>query len=164
MLAHGRSMIPTIKNRVFAFSILVSIAAAATISTTTPQLLFQQQAKAQGKQTLIQGELTAASGGKPSGGERIGSYAITEQSNSLLSVLVGMEKSPSAGKVFKAWLVDTNTNSYLNLGQTGPDGKLSYSANIHPLVYNQILVSEEPPDSPVSKPSQIIGGAPIHIE
>lgn len=155
------------RNTVFAFSIVALIAAGAAISATTtitPQQLLLQEAKAQGKSSLIQGLLTAASGGKPFGGERIGSYALIEQSNSQLNILVVMEKSPSAGKVFKAWLADTKTGSYLNLGQTGPDGKLSYTANIHPLAYDQILVSEEAPDSSVSKPSQIIGGSAVTIE
>ncbi|MGA9841892.1 MAG: hypothetical protein WBQ25_06225, partial [Nitrososphaeraceae archaeon] len=107
---------------------------------------------------LVQGELTAASGSKPFGGERVGSYAIQPQAQ-MLSILVGLEKAPSAGKVFKAWLVDTKASSYLSLGEVSADGKLTFNQNIgKPHAYNQILISEESPNSSTPKPSQIIGG------
>ncbi len=135
------------------------IAVAATIcATTITPKLFQQQAIAQGAPNLVQGELTAASGSKPFGGERVGSYAIQPQAQ-MLSILVGLEKAPSAGKVFKAWLVDTKASSYLSLGEVSADGKLTFNQNIgKPHAYNQILISEESPNSSTPKPSQIIGG------
>ena len=143
-----------IKDEIFA---LLQLAATICATTITPKL-FQQQAIAQGAPNLVQGELTAPSGSKPFGGERVGFYAIQPQAQ-MLSILVGLEKAPSAGKVFKAWLVDTKASSYLSLGEVSADGKLTFNQNIgKPHAYNQILISEESPNSSTPKPSQIIGG------
>jgi hypothetical protein len=133
------------------------ISATTVIASQMPSV--EQQAKAQGKQNLVQGLLTAASSAtKPYGGTRIGSYALEPQGG-ILNVLVGMEKTPSAGKAFQAWLVNTNTSSYLNLGEVTKDGKLSFSQdNANPYRFNQILISEELPGTFVLKPSQVIGG------
>ena len=49
--------------------------------------------------------ITAAYGGKPFGGERGGSYALIEQGSGVANILIGADKTPPAGKVFKAWLV-----------------------------------------------------------
>ncbi len=148
----------------FILPAILLIAASVTITATimASQSLFQQQANAQGRPNLVQGLLTAASGSKPSGGERIGSYALEPlggQGNWVLHVLVGVDKTPSAGKVFNTWLADTKTNSYLNIGQVSTDGKLSFLQNTaSPYAHNQILVSEEPSNSSNIKPSKIIGG------
>ena len=102
--------------------------------------------------------LLAASGTKPFGGERVGSYAIQPQVQ-IPIILIGLEKAPSAGKVFKAWLADTKTSSYLSLGEVSADGNLSFNQNIDNLhAYNYILISEESPNSSTPKPSKIIGG------
>ena len=75
----------------------------------------------------------------------------------MLSILVGLEKAPSAGKVFKAWLVDTKASSYLSLGEVSTDGKLTFNQNIgKPHAYNQILLSEESPNSSTPKPSRLL--------
>ncbi len=148
----------------FILSIVVLAAVAVTITATimTTQLLFQQQANAQGRLNLVQGQLTAASGGKSFGGDRIGSYALEPRGGPgswVLHVLVGVDKTPSAGKIFNVWLADTKTNSYLNLGQVSTDGKLTFTQDTgNPYAHNQILVSEEPPNSSNVKPSTIIGG------
>ena len=152
-------------NVFFAFSTLTMIAAAAILSAITiiaPQLFLQQQVKAQGKQNLTQGVITAASGGKPFGGERVGSYALIEQGSGVANILIGADKTPPAGKVFKAWLVDTKTGIYQSLGQLSADGKLSFTGNIgNPRSYDQIVISEEIASV---KPSQVIGGDALLVK
>ncbi len=148
----------------FAFSTLAMIAAAAILSAAmmAPHLFLQQQANAQGKQNLTQGQITAASGGKPFGGERIGSYALTELGSGVVNILIGSDKTPTTGKVFKAWLADTKTGVYVSLGQVDTDGKLSFTGNVaNPRSYDQIVISEE---APTVKPSQIIGGDALSVK
>ncbi len=146
------------------FSIIVLIATVVTISATimVTQSLFQQQANAQGNLNLIQGQFTAASSGKPFGGDNIGSYELEPQGgqgNWVQNILISVDKTPSAGKVFNAWLVDTKTNTYQNLGQVDATGKLSFTQNsANPYKHDQIFISEEPLNSSNLKPSKIIGG------
>ena len=71
----------TSKHRILILSVLTSLAVSATISATTQLQL--QEANAQGKSTLMQGQLTAASNGKPFGGQTIGSYSVTPSGQKL---------------------------------------------------------------------------------
>ena len=61
------------KHRILVPSIITALAIAATIVGTTTLQLLPHEAKAQGKATLLAGQLTAASNGKPFGGQPIGS-------------------------------------------------------------------------------------------
>jgi hypothetical protein len=149
----------TSKHRILILSVLTSLAVAATISATTQLLL--QEANAQGKPTLMQGQLTAASNGKPFGGQTIGSYSVTP-SGQKLDITIRLDKSPASGNVFEAWLVDTKANYSLSLGQIGADGTLSFSQTmVNPYVYNQIIITQEPANSSNPKPSQPIGGSAL---
>ncbi|MGB8033625.1 MAG: hypothetical protein WCF03_07380 [Nitrososphaeraceae archaeon] len=65
------------------------------------------------------------------------------------------------GKVFEAWLVDTKTGYDLSLGLDA-DGTLRLSQNMfNPYAYNQIIISQESPNSISHKPSQPIRGATL---
>jgi hypothetical protein len=148
----------TSKHRILILSVLTSLAVAATISATTQLLL--QEANAQGKSTLMQGQLTAASNGKPFGGQTIGSYSVTP-SGQKLDITIHLDKSPATGNVFEAWLVDTKANYSLSLGQVGA-AYLSFSQTmVNPYVYNQIMITQEPANSSNPKPSQPIGGSAL---
>ena len=63
----------TSKHRVLVPSIITSLIIAATIVGTTTSQFLPHEAKAQGNPTLMTGQLTAASNGKPFGGQTIGS-------------------------------------------------------------------------------------------
>lgn len=149
------------KHRIWVPSILIVLAIAATIFGTTTSQLLPQEAKAQGKPTLMQGQLTAASNGKPFGGQTIGSYSVTP-SGQKVGIAIRLDKSPAAGNVFEAWLVDTKANYSLSLGQVGTDGTLTFSQTmVNPYVYNQIIITQEPLNNPNPKPSQPIGGSAL---
>jgi hypothetical protein len=50
--------------------------------------------------TLMAGQLTAASNGKPFGGQTIGSYALT-QSGQKVDIHLHLDKPPTAGNVLE---------------------------------------------------------------
>lgn len=148
------------KSKILVLLILTSFAVAATTYASASQIILQE-AKAQGKPTLLSGELTAPSNGKPFGGENIGSYAITPSGHKV-DITIHINKPPRYGQVFEAWLVDTKTGYDLSLGQVGTDGKVTLSQNMfNPYAYNQIIISQESPNSTSHKPSLPIGGAAL---
>jgi hypothetical protein len=154
----------TSKHKILVPSIVTALAIAATIVGTTTLQLLPHEAKAQGKATLLAGQLTAASNGKPFGGQPIGSYAVTP-SGQRVDIHLHIDKPPTAGNVLEAWLVDTKANYSLSLGQVdtaiNPPSLTFSQTMVNPYAYNQIIITQEPLKDPNPKPSQPIGGTAL---
>ena len=110
-----------------------------------PTILFQgQMAEAQ----QVSGDITAASGGEPFGGEKVGTISI-DSTGRRTNVSADINDSPGEGNVFEGWLVDAGGSGYkLSLGQFR-NGTLDFSQNmVNPYTYKNFEVSEEPAEDP----------------
>jgi hypothetical protein len=145
-------------------SVIIGLAIAATIVGNISSQLSLHEANAQGATSLIAGDLTAVSNATSFGGEKIGSYAVTP-SGQKVEIHLHVEKTPTAGNVLEAWLVDAKTNSSLSLGQVETDiepPSLSFiQTMVNPYVYSKIMITEEPQNDANPAPSQPIGGADL---
>jgi hypothetical protein len=110
-----------------------------------PTILFQgQMAEAQ----QVSGDITAASGGEPFGGEKVGTISI-DSTGRRTNVSADINDSPGEGNVFEGWLVDAGGSGYkLSLGQFR-NGTLDFSQYmVNPYTYKNFEVSEEPAEDP----------------
>jgi len=97
---------------------------------------------AQAQQTM---DITKATEGKASGGEKVGTVTITPAEHTL-TIIGNMTTAPAQGKVFEGWLVDAGGSEYqLSLGEFQNDGTLRYHETlVNPYTYSQFVVTEEP--------------------
>ena len=135
------------------YRILILIMAVTLVGSGGRPILFQgQTAEAQ----QVSGDITAASGGEPFGGEKMGTITI-DSTGRRTNVSADLNASPGEGNVFEGWLVDAGGSGYkLSLGQFR-NGTLDYSAYlVNPYTYKNFEVTEEPaedldPNAAVSK-------------
>ena len=146
------------KNKILIPLIIATLAITSTFGATTTSQLLLNEANAQGATTLQSGDLTAV------GGEKIGSYAITP-SGQRVEVHLHLDKAPTAGNVWAAWLLDNQTNSALSMGQVETDiqpPSLTFTQfMVNPNIYDHIIVTEEPQNDPDPTATQPIGGAAL---
>jgi hypothetical protein len=90
-------------------------------------------------------DITKATEGKATGGEKMGTVTITPEEHTL-TIIGNMSSPPGEGKVFEGWLVDAGGSGYqLSLGEFGKNGTLHYQENlVNPYTYSQFVVTEEP--------------------
>jgi hypothetical protein len=140
----------TIISRALFLSAVVAVVLVAVTLITAgeiPTILFQgQMAEAQ----QVSGDITAASGGEPFGGEKVGTISI-DSTGRRTNVSADMNDSPGEGNVFEGWLVDTGTGGSgykLSLGQFR-NGTLDFSQYmVNPYTYKNFEVTEEPAEDP----------------
>src|SRR5215216_646000 len=131
----------TISKALFLSAVAVTLVSAGEI----PTILFQgQMAEAQ----QVSGDITAASGGQPFGGEQVGTVNI-DSSGRRTNVSADINASPGEGNVFEGWLVDAGGSGYkLSLGQFR-NGTLDFSQYmVNPYTYKNFEVTEEPAEDP----------------
>jgi hypothetical protein len=135
------------------------VAAVVTLVTVgeIPTLLFQgQMAEAQ----QVSGDITAASGGEPFGGEKVGTISI-DSTGRRTNVSADINDSPGEGNVFEGWLVDAGTGASgykLSLGQFR-NGTLDFSQYmVNPYTYKNFEVTEEPAEDPDPNAADSIAG------
>jgi hypothetical protein len=131
----------TISKALFLSAVVVTLASAGEI----PTILFQgQMAEAQ----QVSGDITAASGGEPFGGEKMGTVNI-DSTGRRTNVSADLNASSSEGNVFEGWLVDAGGSEYkLSLGQFR-NGTLDFSQYmVNPYTYKNFEVTEEPAEDP----------------
>src|ERR671918_3143960 len=141
----------TISKALFLSAVAVTLASAEEI----PTILFQgQMAEAQ----QVSGDITAASGGEPFGGEKIGTISI-DSTGRRTNVSADLNASPGEGNVFEGWLVDAGGSEYqLSLGQFR-NGTLDFSQYmVNPYTYNNFEVTEEPTEDPDPNAADSIAG------
>src|ERR671925_322489 len=146
-----------INSALFLSVVLVLVVIAVTLVTAgeIPTILFQRQmAEAQ----QVSGDITAASGGEPFGGEKVGSISI-DSTGRRTNVSADMNDSPGEGNVFEGWLVDAGGSGYkLSLGQFR-NGTLDFSQYmVNPYTYKNFEVTEEPAEDPDPNAADSIAG------
>ena len=108
----------------------------------------------------ITGDITRSSGGKPFGGEKIGTVSI-DSTGRRTNVSADLNASPSEGNVFEGWLVDAGTGGSgykLSLGQSR-NGTLDFSQYmVNPYTYKNFEVTEEPAEDPDPNAADSIAG------
>jgi len=76
-----------------------------------------------------------------------------------------LDKAPTAGNVWAAWLLDNQTNSALSMGQVEADiqpPSLTFTQfMVNPNVYDHIIITEEPQNDADPGATQPIGGAAL---
>jgi hypothetical protein len=130
-----------ISKALFLSAVAVTLVSAGEI----PTILFQgQMAEAQ----QVSGDITAASGGEPFGGEKMGTVNI-DSTGRRTNVSADLNASSSEGNVFEGWLVDAGGSEYkLSLGQFR-NGTLDFSQYmVNPYTYKNFEVTEEPAEDP----------------
>ena len=95
----------------------------------------------------FEGDLTAPAGGKPFGGDVVGSFEIEWDGNEL-EIEVEVDISAPDGYVLEGWLVDLRApgdpNYKLSLGQL-EDGELEFEQNmVNPFTYTLLVITMEP--------------------
>jgi hypothetical protein len=146
-----------INSALFLSVVLVLVVIAVTLVTAgeIPTILFQRQmAEAQ----QVSGDITAASGGEPFGGEKVGSISI-DSTGRRTNISADINDSPGEGNVFEGWLVDAGGSGYkLSLGQFR-NGTLDFSQYmVNPYTYKNFEVTEEPAEDPDPNAADSIAG------
>jgi hypothetical protein len=149
-------MVNTTISRALSLS-AVAVVVVVTLVTTgeIPTILFQgQMAEAQ----QVSGDITAASGGEPFGGEKVGTISI-DSTGRRTNVSADVNDSPGEGNVFEGWLVDAGGSGYkLSLGQFR-NGTLDFSQYmVNPYTYKNFEVTEEPAEDPDPNAADSIAG------
>src|ERR671924_1744906 len=118
--------------------------------------IFLQGQMAEAQQ--VSGDITAASGGEPFGGEKVGSISI-DSTGRRTNVSADINDSPGEGNVFEGWLVDAGGSGYkLSLGQFR-NGTLDFSQYmVNPYTYKNFEVTEEPAEDPDPNAADSIAG------
>jgi hypothetical protein len=106
----------------------------------------------------VSGDITAASGGEPFGGEKVGTISI-DSTGRRTNVSADINDSPGEGNVFEGWLVDAGGSGYkLSLGQFR-NGTLDFSQYmLNPYTYKNFEVTEEPAEDPDPNAADSIAG------
>src|ERR671922_951231 len=147
----------TIISRALFLSAVAVVLVAVTLVTAgeIPTILFQgQMAEAQ----QVSGDITAASGGEPFGGEKVGTISI-DSTGRRTNISADINASPGEGNVFEGWLVDAGGSGYkLSLGQFR-NGTLDFSQYmVNPYTYKNFEVTEEPAEDPDPNAADSIAG------
>jgi hypothetical protein len=114
--------------------LIMSAGITATLSIGLPM--------AHAQQTM---DVTKATAGKATGGEKMGTVAITPEEHTV-DIVANMTAPPAEGNVFEGWLVDAGGSEYkLSLGEFQKNGTLHYKETlVNPYTYTQFVVTEEP--------------------
>jgi hypothetical protein len=148
-------MVNTTINRALSLSAIAVVAVTLVTAVEIPTILFQgQMAEAQ----QVSGDITAASGGEPFGGEKVGTISI-DSTGRRTNVSADINDSPGEGNVFEGWLVDAGGSGYkLSLGQFR-NGTLDFSQYmLNPYTYKNFEVTEEPAEDPDPNAADSIAG------
>lgn len=116
---------------------------------------------AQAQQTI---DITNATGGKATGGGKVGTVTITPAEHTI-TVVGNLTTAPAQGKVFEGWLVDAGGSEYkLSLGEFQKNGTLHYQETlVNPYTYSQFLVTEEPNEDADPNAAPAFAGADLQI-
>ena len=116
------------------FLLLISVSIAAILSFGLPV--------AQAQQTH---DVTRATEGKATGGEKMGTVTIVPAEH-IVHIVANMTSPPAQDKVFEGWVVDSGGSEYkLSLGEFSKNGTLQYRETmVNPYTYTQFIVTEEP--------------------
>ena len=145
----------TINSALFLSAVAVLVAVTLVTAGEVLPILFQvQMAEAQ----QVSGDITAASGGEPFGGEKVGTISI-DSTGRRTNVSADINESPGEGNVFEGWLVDAGGSGYkLSLGQFR-NGTLDFSQYmVNPYTYKNFEVTEEPAEDPDPNAADSIAG------
>jgi hypothetical protein len=145
----------TISSALFLSAVAAVVAVILITAGEIPTILFQgQMAEAQ----QVSGDITAASGGEPFGGEKVGTISI-DSTGRRTNVSADINDSPGEGNVFEGWLVDAGGSGYkLSLGQFR-NGTLDFSQYmVNPYTYKNFEVTEEPAEDPDPNAADSIAG------
>jgi hypothetical protein len=107
-------------------------------------------------------DITKATDGKATGGEKMGTLTLSPQEHTL-SIVANMTAPPGQDKVFEGWLVDSGGSEYkLSLGEFTKNGTMEYEENlVNPYTYSQFVVTEEPFEDADPNPAEAFAGVEL---
>ena len=107
-------------------------------------------------------DITKATEGKATGGEKIGTLTVTPKEHTV-HIVANMTSPPPQGKVFEGWLVDSGGSEYkLSLGEFAKNGTLQYTETlVNPYTYTQFIVTEEPFEDNDPNAASALAGAEL---
>jgi hypothetical protein len=122
------------KYKVMVFLLIISVGITTAVYSGLPIAHAQQSM-----------DITKATEGKATGGEKMGTVTITPKGHTL-TIVGNMSSPPGEGKVFEGWLVDAGGSEYkLSVGEFQKNGTLHYQESlVNPYTYSQFIVTEEP--------------------
>ena len=142
-------------NNVVVFSLTALLIAFAVLGMVLADLIMHIQ-EAQAQQRT--GDITAASGGQPFGGEKMGTITVDSDGHRT-NITADINASPNEGNVYEGWLVDAEGSGYkLSLGQFR-NGTLNFSQYmVNPYTYKNFELTEEPTEDPDPNAAESITG------
>jgi len=109
------------------------------------------------------GFLTAPSGEKPYGSDRVGKYQIDVRDDQL-RIFVNLFTKPSLGKIYEGWLVDVDTGEKISIGKLDERMQKGFFKNVGDAYMYELLVITEGPSADTDLTlHRHVGGVPIII-
>jgi hypothetical protein len=136
-------------SRILLFVASISVAATLTVGIEGVQ----------GQQT---NDITQATDGKATGGEKLGAVTITPDAHTV-NIVANMSTPPAEGNVYEGWLVDAGGSEYkLSLGEFSKNGTLDFTETmVNPYTYSQFIVTEEPFEDTDPNAAAALGGVDL---
>jgi len=112
---------------------------------------------------LEKGFLTAPSGDKSYGSDRVGKYQIDVRDEQL-RIFVNLFTKPSLGKIYEGWLVDVDTGEKQSIGKLDEGMQKGFFKNFGDAnMYELLVITEGPSADTDPAPHRHVGGVQISI-
>ena len=110
-------------------------------------------------QATLQGDLTAAQGDKPFGGEAVGNFYVHVQDTHTV-IYVDFDSKPTPGTVYEGWLVDVDSGEKTSFGKFQENRNRNFITTVDNQFNNDLIViTEEPVSDSDPAPHTPVGGA-----
>ncbi len=110
-------------------------------------------------QATLQGDLTAAQGDKPFGGEAVGNFYVHVQDTHTV-IYVDFDSKPTPGTVYEGWLVDVDSGEKTSFGKFQENRNRNFITTVDNQFNNDLIViTEEPVSDSDPAPATPVSGA-----
>jgi len=97
-------------------------------------------------QATLQGDLTAAQGDKPFGGEAVGNFYVHVQDTHTV-IYVDFDSKPTPGTVYEGWLVDVDSGEKTSFGKFQENRNRNFITTVDNQFNNDLIVITPHSDS-----------------
>ncbi len=113
----------------------------------------------------LRGDLTSPRNDESFGGAAVGEYLITVNFDEV-KIIAEFYNSPPQGMMLEGWLVNSDNESYFNVGQFDKNNNMLkfYQKDIEPHTYDLFIVTEKSLKDTDSSDHKSIGGTPISMK
>ncbi len=113
----------------------------------------------------LRGDLTSPINEKSFDGSVVGEYLITVNFDEV-KIMAEFYNSPSQGITLEGWLVNSDDESYFNVGQFDEKNNMLkfYQKDIEPQTFVLFIITEKSESDADSNDNKSIGGAPISMK